>query len=171
MVLWKKLGVKISCQSIRRWPVAGWKAFPSRKAPCADGSRTVHFAPHTPGEKRCSSGRTWSSCCAASPPELQTKGGVIIKLSNHERETIINYNEGGGPTASVYTHSKALRRKLDKLSADRSDECRLIRTSHDGQAAEYYIPKKWIRINPREQMRERAKIAFSSRQLSRDDDT
>ena len=36
-----------------------------------------------------------------------------MKLSKHERETIINFNEAE-PTASVYTHNKALRRKLDK---------------------------------------------------------
>lgn len=32
-------------------------------------------------------------------------------LTNYERETIINFNEGEN-TASVYTHNKKLRRRL-----------------------------------------------------------
>lgn len=93
-----------------------------------------------------------------------------MNLTNYERETILNFNEGEN-TASVYTHSRALRRKLDKLSADRPEECRLVKTSHGGEATEYCIPKKWVKISPprqisqaqREKMRERAKMAFSPR--------
>lgn len=70
-----------------------------------------------------------------------------MNLTNFERETIIGFNEAED-TASVYTHSRALRRKLDKLSAERPEDCKLFRTSHDGQAAEFYIPKKWIKISP-----------------------
>lgn len=70
-----------------------------------------------------------------------------MNLTNSERETILNFNESED-TASVYTHSRALRRKLDKLSADRPEECRLVKTCHDGQATEFCVPKNWIRINP-----------------------
>ena len=70
-----------------------------------------------------------------------------MKLSKTEQETIILFNEAEA-AASVYTHNKALRRKLDKLAQDRPGECRLVRTSHDGRAADYTIPKAWIRIHP-----------------------
>lgn len=93
-----------------------------------------------------------------------------MKLTHYEQETIINYNEAES-TASVYTHNRPLRRKLEKLAADRPSECKCFRISHDGQAAEVYIPKRWIKISPprqisqaqREKMRERAKMAFSPR--------
>ena len=82
----------------------------------------------------------------------------------------MNFNDGED-TASVYTHNRALRRKLDKLDADRPEDCKLHRVSHDNQAAEFYAPKKWVKISPprqvsqaqREKMRERAKLAFSPR--------
>lgn len=93
-----------------------------------------------------------------------------MNLTNYERETIFNFNEGED-VASIFTHSRALRRKLDKLAEDRPEDCKLRSVSRDGQAAEYYIPKKWIKISPprqisqaqREKMRERAKMAFSPR--------
>lgn len=68
-------------------------------------------------------------------------------LTDPEQETVVNFNEVEG-TASVYTHSPVLRRKLDKLSAERPEECRLYRLSHDGLAAEFYLPKAWIRVSP-----------------------
>lgn len=70
-----------------------------------------------------------------------------MDLTRYEMETILNFNEEE-QTASVYTHNKALRRKLDKLAQDRAGECKLVRTSHDGKAADYTIPKGWIRIHP-----------------------
>ena len=70
-----------------------------------------------------------------------------MNLTNYERETILNFNDADD-TASVYTHSRAHRRKLDKLSADRPKDCKLFRVSRDGQAAEFYIPKGWIKISP-----------------------
>lgn len=70
-----------------------------------------------------------------------------MDLTRYEMETILNFNEEE-QTASVYTHNKALRRKLDKLAQDRPGECRLVKTGHDGKAADYTIPKGWIRIHP-----------------------
>lgn len=70
-----------------------------------------------------------------------------MKLTRYEQETIINFNEGED-TASVYTHNRPLRRRLEQLAQDRLEECRLFKVSHDDQAVEYYIPKSWIRINP-----------------------
>lgn len=70
-------------------------------------------------------------------------------LSNYERETIINFNEGED-TASIYTHNRGLLRKLERLAQERPKECRLggAKFTHEGRAAEYYIPKGWIRVNP-----------------------
>ncbi len=70
-----------------------------------------------------------------------------MELSLYERETIINYNEGE-PTASIYTHNKALRRTLDKLAQERPEDCRIDRVSHEGYATDYIIPKVWVKIRP-----------------------
>lgn len=70
-----------------------------------------------------------------------------MNLTKYERETILNFNEGDSE-ASVYTHSRPLMRRLGKLAKDRPGECRLSKTTHDGQAAEFYIPKGWIRVTP-----------------------
>ncbi len=70
-----------------------------------------------------------------------------MDLTAYERETIINYNEGE-PTASVYTHNRALRRTLDKLAQERPEDCRVDRVSHEGTAVDYIIPKAWVKIRP-----------------------
>lgn len=70
-----------------------------------------------------------------------------MELSRYEQETIINYNEAE-KIASVYTHNKALRRKLERLAEERPEDCRLIRTTRDGQAVEYEVPKEWLHIYP-----------------------
>lgn len=70
-----------------------------------------------------------------------------MKLSKYEQETIINYNEAE-KSASVYTHNKSLRRKLETLAVDRPEDCKLIRGYHDGQAVEYSVPKSWIKVRP-----------------------
>ena len=70
-----------------------------------------------------------------------------MSLSLYEQETIITFNEEEG-TAGIYTHNKALHRKLEKLVRDRPKDCRLIRMSHDGRATDYMIPKSWIKIAP-----------------------
>lgn len=72
---------------------------------------------------------------------------MTLPLSKYEQETIINYNEEDN-AASVYTHNKALRRKLDKLTEEHPEECRFIRESRGGQAGDYIIPKSWIKIAP-----------------------
>lgn len=82
----------------------------------------------------------------------------MYHLSNYERETIINYNEGED-TASVYTHNKALRRKLERLAQERPDDCRLFKVSHGDQAVEYYIPKSWVKITPTRILSEEQKAA------------
>lgn len=75
------------------------------------------------------------------------KKGDRMSLSLCEKETIINFNEEE-KTASIYTHNRALIRKLDKLAQDRPEECQRKETSREGEAADYIIPKAWIRIYP-----------------------
>ena len=70
-----------------------------------------------------------------------------MKLTKYEQETIVTYNEEE-KTAGVYTHNKALLRKLEQLSQTRPDECKLESTSRGGQAADYIIPKSWVKIKP-----------------------
>lgn len=62
---------------------------------------------------------------------------TVAHLTNYERETIVNFNEGED-TASVYTHNKPLRRRLEQLAQERPEECRLFKVSHWDQAVEYY---------------------------------
>lgn len=70
-----------------------------------------------------------------------------MELSRYEQETIISYNEAE-KTASIFTHNKALRRKLERWAEERPEDCRLIRTTQDGQAAEYEAPRDWLHIYP-----------------------
>ena len=63
-----------------------------------------------------------------------------MSLSLYEQETIINFNEKE-KTASVYTHNRALCRKLERLVEERPNECRLTKTSHDGKAVDYSSQK------------------------------
>ena len=70
-----------------------------------------------------------------------------MNLSLYEQETIVNFNEEEA-TANVYTHNRTLRRKLDKLAQERPQECVVARVSHEGRAADYTIPKVWVRIYP-----------------------
>ena len=70
-----------------------------------------------------------------------------MDLSLYERETIINFNEAES-AANIYTHNKALRRTLDKLAQERPEDCHIDRVSHGGTAADYIIPKAWVKIRP-----------------------
>lgn len=83
-----------------------------------------------------------------------------MNLTRYEQETIINFNEGED-TASVHTHNKALRRKLEQLAQERPEECRLFKTCHDGQAVEYYIPKRWLKIRPISILNEEERAAWA----------
>ena len=70
-----------------------------------------------------------------------------MNLSLYEQESVISFSEAE-KTAIVYTHNKSLLRKLEKLAQDRPEECRLVKFSHSGRAADYIIPKAWVKITP-----------------------
>ena len=83
-----------------------------------------------------------------------------MNLSLYEQETIINFNEEE-KTANVYTHNRALRRKLELLAEQRPTECRMTKTSHDGQAVDFTIPKSWLKISPTRIASEAQKAALA----------
>ena len=79
-------------------------------------------------------------------------------LSRYEQETIINYNEDD-KTAGVYTHNRALRRKLEQCAEERPEECKLKRVSREGDAVDYILPKSWVKIKPTRILSEAQKAA------------
>lgn len=85
-----------------------------------------------------------------------------MRLSRYEQETIINFNEGE-KTASIYTHNKALRHKLEKLAQERPEDCKLTGSFFEERAVEYTVPKKWVRINPGMNLTEEQRAALSER--------
>lgn len=83
-----------------------------------------------------------------------------MELSRYEMETVINFNEAAA-TADIYTHNRALRQKLETWALNRPAECRLVRTSHNGKAAEYIVPKAWLRVKPPRAMSDAQKAALA----------
>ena len=79
-----------------------------------------------------------------------------MNLSLYEQETIINFNEAA-TTASVYTHNKALIRKLDKLSHERPGDCHRQRTDSDGKSVVFTVPKSWVKVSPPRRLTEAQK--------------
>ena len=69
-----------------------------------------------------------------------------MELAKQERETIIIFNEAE-KDADVYTHNDALRQRLERLAQELPSECRLVKTSHDGEAVDYTVPKSWVQIS------------------------
>lgn len=70
-----------------------------------------------------------------------------MQLSKYEQETIITFNEAE-QTASVYTHNRAMRTKLDKLAEERPEDCKVERVTQSRQSIEFLIPKSWVHIYP-----------------------
>ena len=70
-------------------------------------------------------------------------------MHTYERETSIWYNEAE-EGCNVYTHSKSLISKLDKLCKTRPAECKIHRliTDDESVAKEYVVPKSWISVRP-----------------------
>ncbi|MEA4964848.1 MAG: immunoglobulin [Oscillospiraceae bacterium] len=66
-----------------------------------------------------------------------------MKLSRHEQETIINFNEEED-TASVYTHNNRLCEKLLRLSKQYPDKIRVERK--ESGAASFTVPKSCISV-------------------------
>lgn len=83
----------------------------------------------------------------------------MTELSKFERETIIVYNEGD-PTASVFTHNRALKNKLAKLAVE-TNECE--KDWENAEAVDYIIPKSWVKIVKPRVLSEEQKQAAAER--------
>ena len=69
-----------------------------------------------------------------------------MKLSNIEKETVINFNEAER-TASVYTHNAALKRQLSELCQTHPEQVR--QTADNGWGGlTFEFPKKWLKVSP-----------------------
>lgn len=86
----------------------------------------------------------------------------MSRLTRYEQETIINYNEAE-TVAGVYTHNKALRRKLEQWAQERPKECKLEKVTRWGEAVDYVVPKSWIHIYPPRQISEEQRAAMAER--------
>ena len=69
-----------------------------------------------------------------------------MKLTNVEKETIINFSEAEY-TASVYTHNEALKRQLSELCQTHPEQVRQTAANAWGGLT-FELPKKWLRVTP-----------------------
>ena len=69
-----------------------------------------------------------------------------MKLTNVEKETVINFNEAER-TASVYTHNEALKRQLLELCRTHSEQARQTAANGWGGLT-FELPKRWLRVTP-----------------------
>ena len=92
-----------------------------------------------------------------------------MSLSLYEQETIINYNQEER-TATIFTYSKSLVTRLEKLRKRLPDEVALLREEKTG-AREYRVPKSCIDIKiprdlspaERERLKRQGKKAYATR--------
>lgn len=69
-----------------------------------------------------------------------------MKLTNIEKETIINFNEAER-TASVFTYNPALKTRLWSLCRDYPAQVR--ETADNGRGGlTFELPKKWVKLSP-----------------------
>ncbi len=69
-----------------------------------------------------------------------------MKLSNVEKETVINFNEGER-VASVYTHNAALIKQLSELCRTHPEQVRQTAANGWGGVT-FELPKKWLKVSP-----------------------
>ena len=69
-----------------------------------------------------------------------------MKLTNIEKETVINFNEAER-TASIYTHNEALKRQLLELSRTYPAQIRQT-TANSWGGLTFELPKKWLKVSP-----------------------
>ena len=69
-----------------------------------------------------------------------------MKLTNIEKETVINFNEAER-TASVYTHNEALKRQLLELCRTHPEQVHQTAANTWGGLT-FELPKKWLRGAP-----------------------
>ena len=69
-----------------------------------------------------------------------------MKLSNIEKETVINFNEAER-TASIYTHNETLKRQLLELCQTHPAQVRQTAANRWGGLT-FELPKKWLKVSP-----------------------
>ena len=69
-----------------------------------------------------------------------------MRLTNIEKETIINFNEAER-TASVYTHNEAWKRQLLELCQSHPEQVRQT-AANDWGGLTFELPKKWLKVSP-----------------------
>ena len=69
-----------------------------------------------------------------------------MKLTNIEKETVINFNEAEH-TASIYTHNEALKRQLLELSQSHPEQVGQVAPNAWGGLT-FDLPKKWLKVSP-----------------------
>lgn len=69
-----------------------------------------------------------------------------MRLTNVEKETVINFNEAEG-IASIYTHNEALKRQLLELCQTRPGQVRQTAANGWGGLT-FELPKKWLKVSP-----------------------
>ena len=69
-----------------------------------------------------------------------------MKLTNIEKETVINFNEAER-TASIYTHNEALKRQLLELCRTHPEQARQTAANGWGGLT-FELPKKWLKVSP-----------------------
>ncbi len=69
-----------------------------------------------------------------------------MKLSNIEKETIINFNDAER-MASIYTHNAVLKNQLLALCQSHPEQVRQTAVNAWGGLT-FELPKKWLRVTP-----------------------
>lgn len=92
------------------------------------------------------------------------EGGVAMRLTGLEQETIINYNNAEN-VASVYTCNRHLIAAMDKYTEE-YNECTVSRRGEGW--SEYSVPKKWVKVKPPKKIsaQQRAEMAERMRAVA-----
>ena len=69
-----------------------------------------------------------------------------MKLTNVEKETVINFNEAER-AASVYTYNEVLKRQLSELCRTHPEQVRQTAANGWGGLT-FELPKRWLRVTP-----------------------
>lgn len=86
----------------------------------------------------------------------------MAKLTNYEKETIVNFNDDND-MAEVYTHNSALKRKLDKFCKSHPEIYKLIKESKQWESKTYSFPKKFITFRVPKVMSDESKAKLVER--------
>lgn len=84
------------------------------------------------------------------------------QLTKYEQETIINFNEDE-KTASVYTHNKALMRKLKNYCKRFPELYKLKKEDKNWGSYTFIVPKKYVSVRVPKVLSEEQKTKVSKR--------